>query len=94
MLSPEQLGAVTAALERQQARIDSTFRALAQDLSRLPKERDLDAISKSISEAENTAFQKIPRQEASMLTTILTPIQFRLLPPSFARDFNIDPPKR
>ena len=94
LLSPEQLGAVTAALERQQARIDSTFRALAQDLSRLPKERDLDAISKSISEAENTAFQKIPRQEASMLTTILTPIQFRLLPPSFARDFNIDPPKR
>ena len=93
LLSPEQLRAVTAALDRQQSRIDSTFRALAQELSRLPKDRDLDLVAKSISDAENTAFQKIPRQEATALTTILTPLQFRLLPANFATSFDISPPK-
>jgi len=49
LLSPDQVIAVNAAAERRQAYIDSTYRELAADLATLPKDVDIDAVVKRVS---------------------------------------------
>jgi hypothetical protein len=89
LLSPEQVNAVNAAAEQRQKYIDSTYRALAVDLARLPADADIDAAVKRVSQTETAIFSGAPTMSGRLLSAILTPIQLRLLPPTFIRSFDI-----
>ena len=86
LLSPEQLNALTAGQARRTATIDSTYKALSVELATLPAEFDADAVVKRVQVVNSSIFQW-PANEAAFLRSVLTPIQVRLLPTGFEKNF-------
>ena len=80
LLTREQLNAITAAAERMRVSSDSTYRALAEELARTPKDYDINAITKRVQQGNEEVFSAAPQRGADELKKLLTPIQFRLLP--------------
>jgi hypothetical protein len=77
--------ALTAAQDHYRFRIDSTWRALAIDLAALPKDYNPEAAIKRINDANIVFRPASAAQEGAIIRQILTPIQFRLLPPLILR---------
>ena len=93
LLSRDQVAAVNAGAAQQRAYVDSTYRALAEELARVPNDYDIEPLVKRLQQGENEVFSGSPKRAADALRAILTPIQLRLLPPDWVRTFNLGPPK-
>ena len=93
LLSREQLAAVNSGVEQQKIYVDSTYKALANDLLRAPSNPDMDALVKRLQQGENDVFSGAGKRAAETLRSILTPIQLRLLPADLVRMYNLNPPK-
>ncbi|HEY4216184.1 MAG TPA: carboxypeptidase-like regulatory domain-containing protein [Gemmatimonadaceae bacterium] len=92
LLSPQQLSEMQASADRVRAMTDSTYKALAIELANLPAGYNPDTVSERIQTVSSTIF-RFPPSESAVISRVLTPIQFRLLPATFARSFNLTAPK-
>ena len=86
LLSREQVAELNAGAERRRVAIDSTYEALARELAALPVVYDADAAMKRVQETNRSIFNW-PASEAVFLRRVLTPIQIRLLPAGFERNY-------
>ena len=93
LLSPEQLNGINAGASRRQVKIDSTYRALAEELAALPASFDPDQVTRRIQTVNSSIFTW-PDSESAYIRGILSPLQFRLLPESLVRMLTPTPPRR
>jgi hypothetical protein len=80
LLSPEQMRSLTDGAARRNVQIDSLYGTLARELAALPEEYDADAVMRRVQQVNQSVFGW-PDSESAFIRGVLTPIQFRLLPP-------------
>jgi hypothetical protein len=91
LLTPEQQSAISSGAAQEAARNDSAFKALATELHALPRDFDMDSVVKRLREVNDYVFSGSGKRAAGVIRGVLTPIQLRLLPPSFSQSFDLGP---
>ncbi len=93
LLTSAQLTALTTGQARRQVAIDSTYRALANELAAVPLDYNPEDVVRRVQEAQRPVFNW-PEKEGAYIADILTPIQMRLLPRNFVGQFKLVPSVR